>query len=84
MQKQINLTLPDNLLKAANEYSKRFGFRNIQELATEAMREKIFEKQEYDEELTEKEIELIDRFIDVTLKNKRLLATEKDLDKALS
>jgi len=84
MQKQINLTLPDNLLKVAKEYSRKFGFRNIQEFATEAMREKIFEKAEYDEELTEKETELIDKFIDVTLNNKKLLSTEKELDKALS
>lgn len=81
--KQINLTLPENLIKAAKEYSKKFGFRNIQELATESMREKIFFQKEYDEELTPKEVEIINRFIDMTLKNKRLLATEEDIDKAL-
>jgi len=81
--KQINLTLPENLVKSAEEYSKKFGFRNIQELATESMREKIFFQKEYDEELTPKEIEIIDKFIGKTLKNKKLLAAEEELDKAL-
>jgi hypothetical protein len=81
--KQINLTLPENLIKSAKEYSKKFGFRNIQELATESMREKIFFQKEYDEEITPKETEIIDKFIDKTLKNKKLLATEEELDKAL-
>jgi hypothetical protein len=41
--KQFNLKLPKNFVKIAEEYTKKFGFRNIQELATESMREKIFE-----------------------------------------
>ena len=81
--KQVNLTLPKTMVKAAEEYAKRFGFRNIQELAAESMREKIFFQKEYDEELTPKEVEIIDTFIDKTLKNKKLLANEEDLDKAL-
>ena len=42
--KQINLKLPENFVKAAENYAKTFGFRNIQELATACMREKIFAK----------------------------------------
>lgn len=44
--KQINLKLPKNFVKAAEDYAKKFGFRNIQELAASSMREKIFSKQE--------------------------------------
>ena len=47
--KQINLKLPENLFDAAERYAERFGFRNLQELAAESMREKIFEKNAYDE-----------------------------------
>tara|TARA_Y100000310_G_C20237385_1_gene602996 strand:+ start:171 stop:422 length:252 start_codon:yes stop_codon:yes gene_type:complete len=80
--KQINLKLPDNLLKAANKYVDKFGFRNIQELATESIREKVFEKSEYDETFSEKEIALIDALIEKTLKNKEF-GTRKELMEAL-
>ena len=68
--KQINLKLPDNLFKAAESYVENFGFRNIQELAAESMREKIFEKNQYDETFAEKEIELIDSLIEKSVKGK--------------
>jgi hypothetical protein len=43
--KQISLTIPENLLKASKEYSKEFGYRNIQEFILELIRKKvIFEK----------------------------------------
>ncbi|MDD5191667.1 MAG: hypothetical protein PHH54_01895 [Candidatus Nanoarchaeia archaeon] len=41
--KQFNLKLPKNFVKMAEDYAKKFGFRNIQELATVSMREKISE-----------------------------------------
>ena len=82
IQKQINLTLPEELLKAANDYGKRFGYRNLQELATECLRQRVFEK-DFDEDITPREIELIDRFIDVTLSKPELLVGKKELDKAL-
>ena len=44
--KQINLKLPKNLVKAAEDYAKNFGFRNIQELAATSIREKIFDENE--------------------------------------
>ncbi|MBI2545698.1 hypothetical protein HYV81_00800 [Candidatus Woesearchaeota archaeon] len=82
--KQINLTLSKNLQAAAEEYAKRFGFRNVQELATEAIREKVFfSDRGHDEELTPKEIALIEKFIDVTFKGKRQIVSEKILNKAL-
>ena len=40
--KQISLTIPDNLLKASKEYSKEFGYRNIQEFILELIRKKVF------------------------------------------
>ena len=46
--KQINLKLNENLFQAAQRYISNFGFRNIQELATESIREKIFERNQYD------------------------------------
>ena len=40
--KQISLTIPENLLKASKEYSKEFGYRNIQEFVLELIRKKVF------------------------------------------
>ena len=40
--KQISLTIPENLLKASKDYSKEFGYRNIQEFILELIRRKIF------------------------------------------
>jgi len=40
--KQISLTIPENLLKASKEYSKEFGYRNIQEFILELIRKKVF------------------------------------------
>jgi len=40
--KQISLTIPKNLLEASKEYSKEFGYRNIQEFFLELIRKKVF------------------------------------------
>lgn len=40
--KQISLTIPENLLKASKEYSKEFGYRNLQEFVLELIRKKVF------------------------------------------
>ncbi|MDP7116170.1 MAG: hypothetical protein QF915_03860 [Candidatus Woesearchaeota archaeon] len=80
--KQINLKLPDNLLEAAKSYVDNYGFKNIQDLATEAMREKIFEKNNYDESFSSEEIELIDNLIVTSLK-KGDIGTEEELMKEL-
>ncbi len=82
VQKQVNLTLPDALLAAAKDYSAKFGYRNVQDLATECLRQKVFEK-DYDEDFTPKEIALIEKFIDVTLSRPELLIDKKELDKVL-
>ena len=80
--KQINLKIPKNLLKAAQNYAKNFGYRNIQDLATESMREKIFEKNEFDETFSEEEINMIDALIETTIKNKDFIS-EKELFNSL-
>ncbi|MFH1151864.1 MAG: hypothetical protein ABIJ14_03170 [Nanoarchaeota archaeon] len=80
--KQINLKLPENLLEAAQSYAKNFGFRNVQELTAESLREKVFEKNEFDETFTNKEIELIDELITLSIKNK-LFSTEEEMNKIL-
>ncbi len=80
--KQINLKLPENLFEAAQKYVKEFGFRNIQDLTIESIREKVFEKNEYDENFNEKEIELIDKLIKFSIENKEIIS-EAELMKAL-
>ena len=80
--KQINLKLPDNLLRAAKGYVENFGFRNIQDLATQAIREKIFERNEYDENFSKAEIELIDNIISRSVKKKDFVS-EEELNKVL-
>jgi metal-responsive CopG/Arc/MetJ family transcriptional regulator len=43
--KQISLTLPENLLNATKDYSKEFGYRNVQEFILELVRNRVlFEK----------------------------------------
>ena len=80
--KQINLKIPVNLFNAAQRYVESFGFRNIQDLATESIREKIFEKNEYDENFSKEEIELIDSLISASIKGKRIIS-EEELNKVL-
>ena len=81
MKPQINLRLPDSLKKVAERYAKTHKYRNLQELATEAIREKIMERN-YDESFTPKEIELIDRLITATIK-KGDFVSKKELFKDL-
>lgn len=80
--KQINLKLPKRLIEAAEKYVLKFGYRNLQELAAESMREKIFEKDKFDNSFTEKEVELIDSLIELSLKKKALIS-EKELSQIL-
>lgn len=71
--RQVNLKMPNNLYASAEAFAENYGYRNVQELAMDSLREKIFEKSEYDESFTEKEIELIDRLIEKTLKEGKLV-----------
>jgi hypothetical protein len=71
--KQLNLKMPPALYDAAEDFAQTYGYRNIQELTTDSLREKIFEKSMYDETFTEKEIELIDKIIEKSLKSGKLV-----------
>ena len=81
MKLQINLRLPQHLKKAAEKYVITHKYKNLQELATEAIREKVMEKN-YDENFSDREIELIDSLIDVSIKKSKLVSKE-ELFKAL-
>ncbi|MBT7063062.1 hypothetical protein HN924_03795 [Candidatus Woesearchaeota archaeon] len=79
---QINIRLSANLIEAARNYAEHFGFKNVQELTTEALREKVMEKSEFDETFTKKEIELIEKLAEISIKN-NLLGTEEELREIL-
>jgi hypothetical protein len=79
--KQINLKISKNLYDVAESFAESYGYRNVQELAADSLREKIFER-EYDNSFTQKEIELIDRLIEKTLEKKDFVEG-KDVFKAL-
>jgi len=79
---QINLKISKNLLEAAKKYAEMYGYRNIQELANESIREKVFEDNEFDETFNEEEIELIDSLIRNIIQNKNF-GTKEELDKIL-
>ena len=81
-QNQINLILPKTLFKKAEEYAYTYGFRNIQDLAIDALRDKVFFKRDYDDSFSDKEISLIDKVIETGL-SKGLVGTEADLREAL-
>jgi len=80
--KQINLKMPESLFIATKRYVENFGFRNIQDLVLESMREKVFERNEYDESFNEEEIKLIDELIKTSLEKKKIIS-EAELIKAL-
>lgn len=48
---QINLRLPEGLRKEAEKYAHKHGYRNIQNLAEEALRMKVFEEESLKETL---------------------------------
>ncbi len=39
--KQISLTIPEKLLKETKNYTKEFGYRNVQELILELVRNRV-------------------------------------------
>lgn len=80
--KQINLKVSSNLYNSAESFVENYGYRNIQELITDSLREKIFEKSEFDETFSDKELDLIDRIIEKSIK-KGKIGTEEELWKAL-
>ena len=83
MATQVNLKFPENLLFAARSYAHAYGYRNVQDLIYESVREKVFEKAEFDESFTEKEIGIIDKIIEASVRKKKLVG-EKELRAVLS
>ena len=71
--KQVNLKLSNKLYTAAESFAESYGYRNVQELAADSLREKIFEKSDFDESFSGEEIELIDRIIEKSVKNGKLV-----------
>jgi len=71
--KQLNLKMSPNLYNSAESFAESYGYRNVQELALESLREKIFEKSDFDESFSEKEIELIDKIIEKSIKSGKLV-----------
>jgi len=71
--KQVNLKISKELYSAAESFAGSYGYRNVQELAADSLREKIFEKSGYDESFSEQEIGLIDRIIEKTVKSGKLV-----------
>ena len=78
----MNLKLSKNLMKAAERYNKNYGYRNIQELIAESLREKVIEDNGFDESFSDKEIELIDSLIEQSIKKKEFVS-EEELTKSL-
>ncbi len=81
MKLQTNLRLPQDLRKVAERYAKTHHYKNLQELAKEAIREKVM-KRGYDESFTQKEIELIDKLVELSILRGKIKG-EKELWKAL-
>jgi hypothetical protein len=81
MKQQINLRLTEDLMEAAEKYAKTHRYKNLQELAADALREKVTQKS-YDESITPKEIDLVDKIIEMSIIKKKL-RPEDDLMKAL-
>lgn len=80
--KQINLKMSKTLYNSAESFADSYGYRNVQDLLMESLREKIFEKSDFDESFTGEEIELIDSLIERSIKKKKVV-DEKELMKAL-
>ena len=80
--KQINFKMPENLHFAAENYVRSFGFRNIQELIAESLREKIFESNSYDDSFSEEEIDFIDSLVERSIREGKV-SSEEELNKIL-
>jgi hypothetical protein len=70
--KQVNLSLSDGLRASAQSYANAYGYKNIQELAAEALREKIYS----DLVLTKEELESIKK-----AEKERSMSKEEFLEK---
>ena len=79
---QINIRLPDRLQSAAEQYVDNYGYRNIQEFILEAIRDKIFRDNKYDETFSDKEIDLVEKLLSVS-SEKGKIKDQNDITNAL-
>ncbi len=79
---QINIRLPARLQSATEQYVENYGYRNIQEFILEAIRDKIFRDNKYDETFSKKEIDLIERLLSASIE-KGKIKDQNDIIKAL-
>ena len=78
MNSQINLRLPEMLLKSAKSYAEKHGYGNVQDFIKETLRERLFEN----EDISKKELKLVKKLAEVSIK-KGLTGTEEELFKKL-
>ena len=69
---QINIRLPPKLQSATEQYVDNYGYRNIQEFILEAIRDKIFRDNKYDETFSDKEIDLIEKLLAVSIEKGKI------------
>lgn len=75
---QVNLKMPQKLYAAAQSHVRDYGYRNIQELAQASLREKVLEDESASKDgLTPKEIALIEKLVEKSLKEGNLVSEEK-------
>lgn len=79
---QINLRLPAKLQSATEQYVENYGYRNIQELILDAIRDKIFRENIFNETFSRKDIELIETLLEVSIE-KGKIKNHHDVMKAL-
>jgi len=79
---QINIRLPARLQLATEQYVENYGYRNIQEFILEAIRDKIFRDNKYDETFSDKEIDLIEKLLVVSIERGKI-KDQNDIIKAL-
>jgi len=79
---QINIRLPPKLQSATDQYVDNYGYRNIQEFILEAIRDKLFRDNKYDETFSGKEIDLIEKLLSVSIENGKI-RDHNDIIKAL-
>lgn len=77
MNTQINLRLPENMLKTAKTYADKNGYGTIQEFIKETIREKLFEE----EKLSKQEIILVKKIVEASSKPGFFRAEKELLDR---
>ncbi|MEA1907085.1 MAG: hypothetical protein U9N12_09085 [Euryarchaeota archaeon] len=64
--------MPPKLQSATEQYVDNYGYRNIQEFILEAIRDKIFRDNKYDETFSDKEIDLIEKLLAVSIEKGKI------------